>query len=62
MEAWSSIGELREDVPPHARVIAMLHYLMMSRSTVSDVVRNMAMRDIGDTSVLRRVRIFQLSM
>ena len=53
---------MREDVPPHARVIAMLHYLMMSRSAVSDVVRNMAMRDIGDTSVLRRVRIVQLSM
>ena len=57
MEAWSSIGELREDVPPHARVIAMMHYLMMGRSAVSDVVRNMAMRDIGDSSVLRRVRI-----
>jgi hypothetical protein len=46
IEAWSSIGELIEDVSPHARVLAMMHYLMMSRSTVSDVVRNMPMRDI----------------
>ena len=57
MEVWSSIGELREDFPPHARVQAMMHYLMMGRSAVCEVVRNMAMRDIGDTSVLRSVRI-----
>ena len=48
--------------PEHAKVLVMVNKIMMSKGEVSDLIRKMVIRDIGDTSVMRRVNIIQLSV
>jgi hypothetical protein len=61
VEAWSSICELKIEVPEHARVLVMMFNMMMERTRPKDIVKSMVFRDIGDVAVLRRLRVLQLA-
>ena len=56
MEAWSPIGELREDVPEHVRLMTTTYNLMIGKCTAREYVKDLPTRDANDVVVLRKMR------
>ena len=56
VEAWSPIGELREEVPEHVRLMTTAYNLMMGKFTAREYVKDLPTRDANDVVVLRKMR------
>jgi hypothetical protein len=57
VEAWSDVGELRKDVFEHTRLIATMNTVMTDGGRSEVFLKQTLMKDIGDSAVLRRVRL-----
>ena len=61
IEAWLDVGEMREAVSEHARLISMMNQIMNESRRAVHFTSAVTMRDIGDASVLRRMRLIQMA-
>ena len=57
MEAWSPIGELEEEVTEHARLMTAVFTMMMDKQAPKEYIKSLAVRDVNDTLVLRKMRL-----
>ncbi len=57
MEAWSPVGELREEVTDHARLMTAVFTLMMDRQSPKEYIKSLLIRDVNDILVLRKLRL-----
>ena len=57
VEAWSPIGELGDEMTEHARLMTAVNTLMMDKQSPKDYIKSLAVRDVNDTLVLRKLRL-----
>ena len=60
IEAWLDFGEMRVEVTQHVRLISSMKMIINDGKRSENFTQAVAMRDISDTSVLRRIRMIQL--
>jgi hypothetical protein len=56
------MGELRAEVPEHGRVLSALFTMMLDKPHTREYIRALMVRDINDLTVIRKLRLMQLTV